>query len=174
MNRRDQTTLTQIRELLGPKGVTVSAEQLISSNSGDVNLLLVRLVAANNALGGEFLNARHNEGLALVVESKQGSGPATYLRSLELSQSLVFVAAVSEQGELKWWTTQPDPRIVRAETSNERGELSGKTLYKTSAEILVSYPADRTITSIRFYSPRWIDGGYELDPIGEVAVGGVE
>ncbi|MGB7068865.1 MAG: hypothetical protein WBD22_05175, partial [Pyrinomonadaceae bacterium] len=95
-------------------------------------------------------------------------GQVARSRTLELSPSLILVAAISARVELKWWTTLPDPRIVRAETSDERGLLRGKTVYRESAELLVSYPSHDSITALRFYSPRWIGHRYQLDLIGEI------
>jgi hypothetical protein len=173
MHQRDQSSLEKIRTLLAPKGVTVAEEHLLPSRSADANTLLVRFTAMDQiGLGGALLKELPAESSATIVESRLETGRATRPRALELSQTLVFVVAINGQGDLKWWTMQPDPRIVRAETSNERGELSGTTLYKASAETLVSYPRDSSITTIRFYSPRWHDNAYELDLIGEIAVDG--
>lgn len=107
---------------------------------------------------------------SLVLDEKTRPGTLPRQRSLELSPSQVLVAAVDENNQLRWWALMPDPRIVRAETQTPSGELRSQDFYLADLTLVVAFPEDPSITSLRFYHPAWNGTAYDLQLLAQTPV----
>lgn len=107
--------------------------------------------------------------VALAQASVRREGALPKQRSAELSTTQVVVVALDAEGRMRWCGLVADPRLLRAEVSNPGGEMSGQVLYRESAEFVVDYPDDESITEIRLYHPDWDGQKFSLAPLGAVA-----
>ena len=105
-----------------------------------------------------------------LVEDKKRSGTLPRHRSLELSPTHVFIAAINEANQLRWWTTISDPRVVRAEFQTSTGELRSQNYYQSNFTLNVAFPDDPKITNLRFYKPIWTGSDYDLKLLAVVPV----
>jgi hypothetical protein len=102
---------------------------------------------------------------ALIVEDNRRSGTLPRQRSLELSQTLIFIAAVDATNKLRWWSTMPDPRVVRAESPTATGEIRRQDFYASNVTLVVAFPDDPEITTLRIYHPVWNGTEFDLQPL---------
>ena len=105
---------------------------------------------------------------ASIVEDKRRSGALPRNRSLELSETQIFIAAVDARNKLRWWSIVPDPRIVRSETQTATGELRGQDYYVSNVTLVVAFPDDPEIANLRFYHPAWNGTEFDLKPLTTV------
>ena len=103
-----------------------------------------------------------------VIEDKKRSGTLPRHRSLELSSTHIFIAAVDATDKLRWWSIMPDPRLVRGETQTPSGELRGENYYVSNVTLVVAFPDDPEIANLRFYHPVWNGTDYDLKPLAVV------
>ena len=104
-----------------------------------------------------------------VVEDKRRSGTLPRQRSLELAPTLMFVAAVDATNKLRWWSIMPDPRVVRSETQTATGELRSQDYYVSNVTLVVAFPDDPEIATLRFYHPVWNGTDFDLKPLTVVS-----
>lgn len=97
-----------------------------------------------------------------IVDDRKRSGTLPRQRSLELAPTLMFVAAVDATNKLRWWSIMPDPRVVRSETQTATGELRSQDYYLTNVTVVVAFPDDPEIATLRFYHPVWNGTDFEL------------
>jgi hypothetical protein len=163
---RELKNASRLESLLKPEGVAVNDENLIASPSAESEILRVNLTAKD--FGGETNSsdpAAIQAEISLLSKKANRFG-VSRMRALELSPELILIASLDEQKRLIWWTTAPDPRLFRAETADENGNLSGETKLLKSAEMIFSVPKNERISEIRFYHPQWDGGVYSLELIG--------
>lgn len=103
-----------------------------------------------------------------VVEDKKRSGTLPRHRSLELSSTHIFIAAVDATDKLRWWSIMPDPRLVRGETQTPTGELRRQDYYVSNVTLLVAFPDDPEIANLRFYHPVWNGTDFDLKQLAVV------
>jgi len=103
-----------------------------------------------------------------VLEDKKRSGALPRQRSLELAPTLTFIAAVDSTNKLRWWSIVPDPRLVRAETQTPTGELRRQDYYVSNVTLVVAFPDDPEIATLRFYHPVWNGTDFDLRPLAVV------
>lgn len=103
-----------------------------------------------------------------VVEDKKRSGTLPRHRSLELSPTHIFIAAVDATDKLRWWSIMPDPRLVRGETQTPTGELRREDYYVSTVTLMVAFPDDPEIANLRFYHPVWNGTDFDLKPLAVV------
>jgi len=104
-----------------------------------------------------------------IVDDRKRSGTLPRQRSLELAPTLMFVAAVDASNKLRWWSIMPDPRVVRSETQTATGELRSQDYYLTNVTVVVAFPDDPEISTLRFYHPVWNGTDFELKPLTVVS-----
>ena len=97
-----------------------------------------------------------------IVEDRKRSGTLPRQRSLELAPTLMFVAAVDASNKLRWWSIMPDPRVVRSETQTTTGELRSQDYYLSDVTVVVAFPDDPEIATLRFYHPVWNGTDFDL------------
>jgi len=100
-----------------------------------------------------------------IVEDRKRSGTLPRQRSLELAPTLMFVAAVDASNKLRWWSIMPDPRVVRSETQTATGELRSQDYYVSNVALVVAFPDDPEIATLRFYHPVWNGTDFDLKPL---------
>lgn len=103
-----------------------------------------------------------------VVEDKKRSGTLPRHRSLELSPTHIFIAAVDATDKLRWWSIMPDPRLVRGETPTPTGELRGENYYLSNVTLVVAFPDDPEIANLRFFHPVWNGTDFDLKSLAVV------
>jgi len=74
----------------------------------------------------------------------------------------MFVAAVDAANKLRWWSIMPDPRVVRAESQTATGELRSQDYYVSDVTLVVAFPDDPGISTLRFYHPVWNGADFDL------------
>jgi len=97
-----------------------------------------------------------------IIDDKKRSGTLPRQRSLELSSTQIFIAAVDATNKLRWWSIILDPRVVRAETQTPTGELRGENYYVSNVNFVVAFPDDPEIAQLRFYHPVWNGTDFDL------------
>jgi len=97
-----------------------------------------------------------------IVEDGKRSGTLPRQRSLELAPTLMFVAAVDASNKLRWWSIMPDPRVVRSETQTATGELRSQDYYLSNVTLVIAFPDDPEISTLRFYHPVWNGTDFDL------------
>lgn len=105
---------------------------------------------------------------ASIVEDKRRAGALPISRSLELSPTQIFIAAVDATNKLRWWSIVPDPRVVRSETQSPTGELRSEEYYAAKVTLVVAFPDDPEIANLRFYHPVWNGTEFDLKPLTNV------
>ena len=103
-----------------------------------------------------------------IVEDNKRSGTLPRQRSLELSQSHLLVAAVDATNKLRWWSLMPDPRLVRYETPTATGELRRQDFCVSNVTLVVAFPDDPEIATLRIYHPIWNGTEFDLQPLSIV------
>jgi hypothetical protein len=89
-------------------------------------------------------------------------------RNPQLSdQSLVLIVRDADGRDLSWHIA-PNPWIVRAETPDATGRLSGRILDQREQAASFTVPDIQGARRVTLYQPRWSDGQYVLDAIGDV------
>jgi hypothetical protein len=85
------------------------------------------------------------------------------------SDRLVVVVRDGEARELTWQIVL-NPWMVRLETPDASGLLSGRTFETRDQPWTLAVPDLVEARSITIYEPRWTGSEYELDPIGHFQV----
>ncbi|MGI8641218.1 MAG: hypothetical protein ACR2MG_14880 [Pyrinomonadaceae bacterium] len=165
------SNIENLTSLLSSNGISVDKAALLPARVNQSRTVRARWKSAGTAsLKQPFTTEMAQEGSLSLLEIKPNRGGLARQRSLELSPTQVLVVMVNQNNQVLWWDLMSDPRLLRAETADANGLISGKTLYSTNAELLVSYPADETITELRFYHPDWDGQSYSLKLIGNLFV----
>ena len=99
--------------------------------------------------------------MVLTSQVRRGSLPKH--RSVELASNQLLLITVGEGAQLRWWSTIPDPRILRAERPGPDGTLTGEVIFQKSIEFTVHIPDDSGAAELRLYHPRWT--GEEFIPV---------
>ena len=89
---------------------------------------------------------------------KQGGLPRR--RSFELASDQLLVITVDDQSRLRWWSTIPDPRILRAERPGADGVLTGEVIFQKTANFTLNIPDDSAAVELRLYHPRSTGQGF--------------
>ena len=166
--KREQMNTSKLESLLENEAVTVEEVNLLASPSVKSKNLRVHLRAADFSGEKDLSNQAANPAEISLLNIKSNGGATSRMRALELSPTQILIVSLDEQNRLVWWTTQPDPRLFRAETADETGKLSGEEKYLETAEMLFSLPDDEKIYEIRFYHPQWDGAAFNLKLIGSL------
>jgi hypothetical protein len=165
-NNRIMESLTS---LLGGDGIRV--EGPLVTRSANSLLMQVAIESTDVSIGSNgFARALPSVTTFNVTGTRTDSGSINLRRTVELSRTQIFVAMLDGSGQLVWFDQPPDPRVVRAEFPDERGMLQGETIYRMSADMLVTVPTDRGVKSLRFYHPVWNGETFKLHLIGTLDI----
>ncbi len=158
-----------LKTLLAADNLQFDETTMLSPQIEKSQTLLIRLKnqpAADGVSGSPSVKPELS--LRQVKLSDQGLARQ---RSLELSTTQILIVALNEKQQVLWWNLQTDPRILRLETADDAGLLSNPdVIYRDEADLLVSLPADETITKTRFYHPNWNGREFSLELIGSLNV----
>lgn len=169
-NGREYGQQQQLKKLMSRVGVDVPAIEARTSQPRTFRELKIRL--SDTSKGSAELkparSAQEQTPSAAIVEDKKRSGDLPRQRSLELSQTQIFIAGVDAANKLRWWSIVPDPRVVRSETQSPTGELRGEDYYVSNVTLVVAFPDDSEIANLRFYRPVWNGTDYDLKPLTTV------
>lgn len=160
--RRQVMQREQLRTLLSSVGVEVPAIDAWAIQAPIYRQL--KLDWADSAKSATELRseAQTQAPKVSIVDDRKRSGTLPRQRSLELAPTLMFVAAVDATNKLRWWSIMPDPRVVRSETQTATGELRSQDYYLTNVTVVVAFPDDPEIATLRFYHPVWNGTDFDL------------
>lgn len=105
-----------------------------------------------------------------ILERRRLPGKLPRQRNPELSSDQLMVVAVNALGETVDTQLILDPRVIRAETPGQTGEVSGQVLHRANPEFLLNLPDDSAITELRLYQPRWTGSAFTLDFLGTISL----
>jgi hypothetical protein len=171
-NGRENAQREQLRKLLSRVGVDASEIDARAAQPQAYRELKIRWTdqsKSTKTLKPAFNPQEQTQApSASIVEDKKRSGALPRPRSLELSETQIFIAAVDATNKLRWWSIVPDPRLVRSETQSPTGELRGEDYYVSNVTLVVAFPDDPDIANLRFYHPVWNGTDFDLKPLTTV------
>jgi len=103
-----------------------------------------------------------------VLERRRLAGRVGRERHPELSLDKLVVVATDLSGKDVDWRIVADPRLLRGETADSRGVLSGQSFRRIEADLLVTIPDRPEIRRLLLYEPRWTGREFVLDLLGAV------
>ncbi len=121
-----------------------------------------------NLSGEEFTSQNPDANLLKRGAMRASNQPLARQRAFELSTVQILIVSTDAEKRILWWDLQPDPRVFHAETADDKGVLSGATVYRRNAEMLINFPAAPEIEKLYFYSPKWNGEKYDLELIGNL------
>jgi hypothetical protein len=169
-NQRQNTVQQQqLRKLMSGVDVDVPANEARVNQPQTYRELKLRWADSTKSTTTLKTEAQTQAPRVSVVEDKKRSGTLPCQRSLELAPTLMFVAAVDASNKLRWWSIMPDPRVVRSETQTATGELRSQDYYVSNVTLVVAFPDDPEIATLRFYHPVWNGIDFDLRPLTVVS-----
>jgi hypothetical protein len=90
---------------------------------------------------------------ARVVSRVKSDSPFPRLRTMELAEGTILVAALTRSGVLVGWSVCPDPRVVRVEVPGPDGVLTGRVVQVERPEFLALVPDDPSVVEVRLLEP---------------------
>lgn len=175
-NRSDIVREEQLRKLITKVGLDVAEISARSNRSQGYRELKIRwndsTTASANNESRPSISAKEQTRAPVIslVEDKKRSGTLPRHRSLQLSPDHLFIAAVNETNQLRWWSIISDPRVVRAEFQAATGELRSENYYQSNFTLTLAFPDDPQITNLRFYKPVWTGSDFDLKLLTVVPV----
>lgn len=173
MNRRETAQEEQLKKLLTRVGIDASGISARSNQPQAYREVKIRWTDSTTTSQTKPSISKAEQKSAPVVslvEDKKRSGTLPRQRSLQLSPTHVFIAAVNQANQLRWWSIISDPRVVRAEFQSSTGELRSEDYYQSNFTVNVVFPDDPKITNLRFYKPIWTGSDFDLKLLAVVPV----
>jgi hypothetical protein len=167
--RREPSQREQLRKLMSRVDVDVPETAARSNQPQTYRELKIRWTDPTKPSTDLSPEAQTQIPRASIVADKRHSGTLPRQRSLELAPTLMFVAAVDATNKLRWWSIMPDPRIVRSETQTATGELRSQDYYVSNVTLVVAFPDDPGIFTLRFYHPVWNGTDFDLTLLSVVS-----
>jgi outer membrane protein assembly factor BamB len=167
-SKREIVQEEKLSKLLSRVGVSMDAGRAASDQPQAYREMKIRWTGQTGAQTDASTTSTIGDGKpgltlnTLVLDEKTRPGTLPRQRSLELSPTQILIAAVDENNQLRWWSIQPDPRIVRAETQSPDGELRSQDFYLADLTLVVAFPEDPAIVNLRFYHPAWNGTAFDL------------
>lgn len=113
-------------------------------------------------------NGRNATPAAVLMQRLRGVGALQYERDPQLStDSLVVISADAAGRELDWRLVR-DPRLVRGETADAAGRISGQPFRRVEADLLVDIPDNPAIVAVRIYEVQWVEREFVLSLVTTV------
>lgn len=167
---REMMNNGNLSELLANQEINYSQTNLLPDRVAGSRTIRVNFEPVEkNLTGNEFSTQKSGASfLKQMASARTSDRPLSRQRAFELSPSQILIVSVDWNKQVLWWDLQTDPRVFRAETADDKGVLSGQTLYRANAEMIVSFPAAEEITELYFYSPQWDGKAYSLELIGKL------
>jgi hypothetical protein len=92
-------------------------------------------------------------------------------RQPSLSANDLVVVVQDSTGRDLDWRIVPNPRLIRAETPDNTGLLSGRIIERDEVELLVYIPDVAGADRIQIFSPEWNGKDYTLTQLGQLTIG---
>jgi len=113
--------------------------------------------------------SRPHEHRLEIISQKQVLGAPQVQRNPQLSEDELVVSALDAQGKEITRVYIADPRLIRSENVDSRGNFaSKKKLYRRSAKLIIPLPYHPEIKSIQIFQPHWTGAEFTLELIGEI------
>jgi hypothetical protein len=145
----------QLTQLMSRIGVDASQSSSPAPTNAyrqlDINLSNSNQTAAVSSI--EQQQSVATTAQVLTSQVKQGSLPKH--RSFELATDQLLLVTVDEKSRLRWWSTLPDPRVLRAERPGPNGTLTGEVIFQSSLNFSLNIPDDDAAVELRLYHPQW-------------------
>ena len=106
------------------------------------------------------------------VVARSSAGELPVERHPELSADRLLIAGTDASGAILAWSLTTDPRVVRAEVPGPDGRLTGRVVYRGSADLLALLPDASSIVQGAVYQPSWNGSEWSLTLVGTFAVDG--
>lgn len=166
-HQNDVINKARLAQMMSKVGVRVEQQVSLSATESHWEIRLHWSISTKQAPA-----TRAEEGLQetniIRIQSRAGTLPK--LRSLEVSEDKILIAAVAADSTLRWWSLAPDPRIIRSEGPRSDNSLSGEVLHTTNVDFSVNIPADDEISELRFYHPKWNGQEFDLIVVGQLSL----
>lgn len=159
----------QLRKLMSRVEVDVPERDARTNQPQTYRELMIRWADPTKSMVDLSSEAQTQIPRVSIVDDKKRPGTLPRQRSLELAPTLMFVAAVDASNKLRWWSIMPDPRVVRSETQTATGELRSQDYYLSNVTLVVAFPDDPGIATLRFYHPVWNGTDFDLKPLTVVS-----
>lgn len=170
---RENMISRNLSALLSNKEVSLDETKMLPNRVESSKTIRVSFKPLDRSAGeSKFSEQKPAANLLKQSELKVSDQPLMRQRGFELSPTQILIVSVDGEKQVLWWSLQPDPRVFRAETSDDAGNLSGKTIYLNDADMLVSFPAAKEINELYFYSPIWNGKTFDLELIGSLNLRG--
>lgn len=106
----------------------------------------------------------------VVVGSSQSLDLLPRQRAPELARGQLVVATLDARGEEIARIYLNDPRIVRHETADPTGRLTGEpvTFFRAQGEFTLALPDRAGLRAVRIYQPRWTGDAFVLELLAEL------
>jgi hypothetical protein len=173
MNRRSLFLLMILVGLI-MIGQPASAKDVKSSKEFHVHLgpaddALVSPPSPDEPLSSvPLLKKRPSEHRVVATEKRVvQEAPPRHRHQQVLSTEQLLLIAFDAKGREVARTVILDPQLIRAESSDESGNLSSQKLYRNDVDFTVTLPDDPDIKEIKFYHPNWTGKEFTLELIGE-------
>jgi hypothetical protein len=164
--KRESRTRAELARMLSPFGIDLTPSPVPARRWRRIELDWTRPGADLSVAEGE---APAERALTIRRERIAGAAPAC-LRALELSPTQILIVATDSQRRVTWWTVRPDPRLFRAETADDRGNLiDGGAFYRAAVAFTVDAPDDPQVQDLDVYKPHWNGAEFELERLATVS-----
>lgn len=105
------------------------------------------------------------------IERIDRKDPPPRQRSSEISKDHLVVIVLDPQGTVRYWRIIADPRLVRAEVPDDKGNLRNHSFYRTDVTLEVPVPDTIDAAEVHLLSPSWDStGALQLSPVSAVRV----
>jgi hypothetical protein len=166
---RRRATSDRLAVLLAPEGLVVDAG-IRAREAPTFRQVRVHWRAKDGARPAG--SAGEAVGTLTAEQVAPAPGDLPRRRSLDLAETELLIVALDGMSRVLWWTVMADPRLLRAETVDDSGELSGGLSYLPTVDFPIAYPDDPAIEALRLYHPRWTGSGFRLVPLAVLGAGG--
>jgi hypothetical protein len=123
------------------------------------------------AVRADAARTRARPGTFTLLGQARFSGAPRRERQPEPSANDLVIVVQDSAGRDLDWRIIPNPRLIRAETPDQDGVLSGRVLERDEVELLIYIPDVATADRIQIFSPVWNGKDYTLEPLGQLTIG---
>jgi hypothetical protein len=132
-------------------------------------IVIQLLPSEQEASLARFTESRPREHRLEIISQRQVLGAPQVQRNPQLSEDDLVVSALDSEGTEITRIYIPDPRLLRSEDVDSRGNFtSKKRLYQRSAKLIIPLPDNSEIKSIQIFQPHWTGTEFTLELLGEM------
>ena len=138
-----------------------------ASNGNETRELRVRWTAPRT----DAARTRATVGTFTLLGQVRFTGAPRRERQPEPSANDLVIVVQDSTGRDLDWRIIPNPRLIRAETPDQDGVLSGRVIERDQVELLIYIPDVAGADRIQIFSPMWNGKDYPLEPLGQLTIG---